>query len=482
MVPKCESGTGIAARIRGGEKGPAALLPAGGRLTDFGATGCVRRLAFAGLLGVPMLFPSMQLPAGAQELGHRQETSRRELAAIEQEIRLTDERRELLAGEIARLEKDRASINNSLIESSKRARRLEDRLAASEDRLVDLRKELDETRASLGERRELLGEVIAALQRLAINPPPALLVTPDDALTSVRSAILLGAVVPELRAEASVLLTELRELTRIRGDIDAERLSHSRDLMQLAEEEQRLTLLLDEKKNLTAGARQELASQSARAAELAAKAGSLTKLIDSLETRIAAARDAAEAAKKAEEDRRRKEAEKLASAREDIEKNDFSDTARIAPAMAFEAAKGLLPRPAAGVEIRAFGEDEPLAGTSKGLYIATRASGRVVSPADGWVVYAGPFRSYGQLLILNAGNGYHVVLAGMDRIDVQMGQFVLAGEPVAVMGTRRIASAGAVDMETTRPVLYVEFRKDGSSIDPAPWWSESTLKRDAHDS
>jgi septal ring factor EnvC (AmiA/AmiB activator) len=134
------------------------------------------------------------------------------------------------------------------------------------------------------------------------------------------------------------------------------------------------------------------------------------------------------------------------------------------------------------VEIRSFGEDEPLVGTSKGLYIETRTSSRVVSPADGWVVYAGPFRSYGQLLILNAGNGYHVVLAGMDRIDVEMGQFVLAGEPVAVMGTRRIASAGAVDMETSRPVLYVEFRKNGNAIDPSPWWADTTLKREAHDS
>jgi septal ring factor EnvC (AmiA/AmiB activator) len=439
-----------------------------------------RRLVLVALVAAALAV--LIQPAHPQELGHRQEISRRELADVEHAIRLTDERRETLNTEISQLEQDRASINNSLIESSKRARKLEDRLAASETRLDELRREHDETRTALGERRELLGEVLAALQRMAVNPPPALLVTPDDALTSVRSAILLGAVVPELRSEASVLLTELQELTRIRRDIDAERLSHSRDLMQLAEEEQRLTLLLDEKKKLTAGARQELASQSAHAAELAARAGTLSKLIESLETRITAARKAAEAAKTAEEERRRKEAKKLAAARKDIEKHDFSDTARIAPAMAFEAAKGLLPRPASGVEIRSFGEDEPLVGTSKGLYIETRTSSRVVSPADGWVVYAGPFRSYGQLLILNAGNGYHVVLAGMDRIDVEMGQFVLAGEPVAVMGTRRIASAGAVDMETSRPVLYVEFRKNGNAIDPSPWWADTTLKREAHDS
>jgi septal ring factor EnvC (AmiA/AmiB activator) len=98
----------------------------------------------------------------------------------------------------------------------------------------------------------------------------------------------------------------------------------------------------------------------------------------------------------------------------------------------------------------------------------------VTSPCDGWVVYAGPFRSYGQLLIINAGGGYHVLLAGMERIDVQLGQFILAGEPVAMMASQRLASAGATPVAAAQPVLYVEFRKEGTSIDPAPWWATSS--------
>ena len=97
----------------------------------------------------------------------------------------------------------------------------------------------------------------------------------------------------------------------------------------------------------------------------------------------------------------------------------------------------------------------------------------MVSPADGRVVYAGPFRSYGQLLILDAGGDYHIVLAGMERIDVQLDQFVLTGEPVGVMGNQRLASATALDASVTQPVLYVEFRKGGTSIDPSSWWVAS---------
>ena len=86
------------------------------------------------------------------------------------------------------------------------------------------------------------------------------------------------------------------------------------------------------------------------------------------------------------------------------------------------------------MRIRDFGAADGLGGTEKGLSIATRAGAQVTAPCDGWVVYAGPFRNYGQLLILNAGGGYHVLLAGMERISVDLGQFVLTGEPVAVMG------------------------------------------------
>jgi septal ring factor EnvC (AmiA/AmiB activator) len=75
-------------------------------------------------------------------------------------------------------------------------------------------------------------------------------------------------------------------------------------------------------------------------------------------------------------------------------------------------------------------------------------------------------------LILNAGGGYHVLIAGMGHISVNIGQFVLTGEPVATMGsTSQVASLLATN--ASQPVLYVEFRKDGTPIDPGPWWAAS---------
>jgi len=138
-------------------------------------------------------------------------------------------------------------------------------------------------------------------------------------------------------------------------------------------------------------------------------------------------------------------------------------------AVAFAATRGRLRWPVNGIKVSDYGTSDGLGGTQKGLSIGARANAQITSPCDGWVVYAGTFRSYGQLLILNAGGGYHVLLAGMERISVDLGQFVLTGEPVAVMGGGAQVSAAAT--KSKQPVLYVEFRKDGTPIDPSPWWA-----------
>jgi septal ring factor EnvC (AmiA/AmiB activator) len=147
---------------------------------------------------------------------------------------------------------------------------------------------------------------------------------------------------------------------------------------------------------------------------------------------------------------------------------------RIKPAIPFVEAKGLLPVPAQGRRVLTFGEKTQYGSQSKGLVLETRHGGQVVSPSDGWIVYAGEFRSYGQLLIINAGGGYHILLAGLSQIDVQLGQFVLAGEPVGVMSTAAKTTSGKT--QDNAPILYIEFRKDQRPIDPDPWWVDASRK------
>jgi septal ring factor EnvC (AmiA/AmiB activator) len=191
-----------------------------------------------------------------------------------------------------------------------------------------------------------------------------------------------------------------------------------------------------------------------------------------VEKETAAAWEAAAAAAKAAE-----AAKSASAARADKPATSLGADDRLGPQVAFADARGLLPKPANGRILTAFGAADGLGGRSPGETFTTRDGATISSPADGWVVFAGPFRSYGQLLIINAGDGYHVLLAGMEHIDVQLGQLVLAGEPVATMPSRKVAQIGAVDTPETGPVLYVEFRKDGVSIDPEPWWVPSDKEK-----
>jgi septal ring factor EnvC (AmiA/AmiB activator) len=147
---------------------------------------------------------------------------------------------------------------------------------------------------------------------------------------------------------------------------------------------------------------------------------------------------------------------------------------RIKPAMPFVQAKGLLPLPANGRRVLNYGDKTQYGSQSKGLVLETRHAAQIVSPTDGWIVYSGEFRSYGRLLIINAGGGYHILLAGLSQIDVQLGQFVLAGEPVGVMAA---APKTAQNTQDNAPVLYVEFRKDQRPIDPDPWWMSDASRK-----
>jgi septal ring factor EnvC (AmiA/AmiB activator) len=380
-----------------------------------------------------------------------------ELAALRARIDVSIERQKALAGEIARLDNDRASLNAAVIDTTRRIGVLERSLSAGEARLIRLDESLAAMRQSLDERRDALVEVLAALERLGRHPPPALVVSPADARDAVRGAMLLGAVTPQIRIEAEALAADLATMARLKVDTDGELKRFSADLASLAEERQRVELLLAEKRRLREQSSVALAEEQRRAETLAGQATGLHDLIRRMEAEVETARRAATAAR-------------------ETKSGDVADPARLSPAAAFETTRGTLPYPVAGAIAVRFGEPGSDGAPSQGWSITSEPGARVTAPADGWAVYAGPFRSYGRILILNVGDGYHLLLAGLDRIDVDLGQFVLAGEPVGVMGGRVLARTDGSGVSGDAPVdngpaLYVEFRKDGSSIDPAPWWA-----------
>ncbi|WP_208860026.1 murein hydrolase activator EnvC family protein [Pseudovibrio ascidiaceicola] len=387
----------------------------------------------------------------------------KELRSLNENISLSKEKREEIQRSIRALERDGESLSGELIRTGERMKKLENQLEATEARLGRHRKNEQSVRASLNERKDVLAEVLSALQRIGHRPPPAMVVRPQDALGAVRSAILLNSIMPEVRIEAEALASDLAELSRLRAKIEAERNRVRSGAIQMAEERHRVELLLEKKK----AARQEslaaLEAEKARAKELAEKATSLKELLATLEREVKSSRRAAEAARLADIERQNR----IASG------DPFADPSRLKPVVAFSETLGLLPDPVSGTLLQDFGVADGFGNVTTGQSIATRPNAQVTSPTDGWVVYAGDFRSYGQMVIVNAGGGYHVLMSGLDDVMVELGQFILAGEPIAKMGETRLASANNLNFSLDQPVLYVEFRKDGTAIDPNPWWSRA---------
>ncbi|WP_291856552.1 peptidoglycan DD-metalloendopeptidase family protein [Bradyrhizobium sp.] len=386
---------------------------------------------------------------------------KQELEATREQQRKATELQQKLKADIAAIGQDRSKLNQQLIDIAAQVRGVEARIGETEARLRPLDSREQQMRTSLDSRRSEIAEVLASLQRAGRRTPPALLVRPEDALQSLRTAMLLGSVVPELRGRAERLTADLGELVALRKAIATERDAQARDRDKLKDDQVRLAALVEERQRKQSAFEKDMEAENARAINLSRQVDSLQGLITKMEQDLNSAAKAAATASL-------QGAPSVGNGKPNL--GALKDTARLSPAVAFASAKGLFAFPVNGRKIRDFGGSDGAGGVERGISLTTRPGAQVTTPCDGWVVYAGPFRSYGQLLILNAGGGYHVLIAGMERISVNIGQFVLAGEPVATMGsTSQVASILATT--ASQPVLYVEFRKDGTPIDSGPWWA-----------
>jgi len=385
------------------------------------------------------------------------------LRGVEDTLRASDEQRRRIEADIETYRADRARLNAALIDTTAKVQDAERQIAAANERLAALNASADALNRSLENRRGVIADVLAVLQRMGRDPPPAILVRPQDMAEAIRAATVLGSTVGELKSETEALRQDLEQLAALRGSIAKERDELAQRSSNLALDKTRLTALIDARQQSLSAAEQALAAQRERDARLAEQASNLKDLIARMESEIGAAKSADQAIAA-------DVAAKAAAAR-------GADPARLKPAIAFADAKGLVSLPVAGAILKTFGSADAFGGSEKGVSIAAPAGATVSSPADGSVAFSGPYRSYGQLLIINAGGGYYMILAGMDRINVSVGQFVLAGEPVAVMGDGSARTAAAAAIGATQPVLYIQLRKDGTAIDPGPWWAKSDIEK-----
>jgi murein hydrolase activator len=404
----------------------------------------LRALAWTTILGLATLQARAEttLPAAGQ------------LNSVEQDITFSTEAQEKIKNDVAAALKEQEEISAKLIGIAKQVQNQEAAVGAAEANVLKLRKEEITIRADLAEKQDVLSQLLAGLQRLEQNPPPALVVEPRDVLSALRGAMMFGSIVPELRGEAEALSRKLVRLEKIRGEVELEKIALNNSMVDLKTSQIDLGQLILQKKQLVFDSAGKLESEKKRAAELASKAKSLKQLV--AELTAARLKEEAEKSKQALalEAERKRQAEAL-----------------LKPPMVFSASLGRLDYPAQGQILKRYGDDDGLGSSLRGMAVATQKSAQITAPVDGKVEFAGPFRSYGQLLILDPGEGYLVLLAGMTKISAEMGQTIRAGEPLGNMGDGPSSVTLLGDqVQEARPVLYVEFRKNGEAVDSAPWW------------
>ncbi|MBV1704866.1 MAG: peptidoglycan DD-metalloendopeptidase family protein [Hyphomicrobiales bacterium] len=368
-----------------------------------------------------------------------------ELTTIQDAMKASDAHRRALKAEIEALRVDRARFQAALVDTAKGLQETQAAHAASSAKLAALKTKLDAATRDLAAKRGETARLLAAMQRLGGDPPPAILADPTDLLKAIRAAMTLNGALPPLRARMAALATRLADLAKLRDGVAAETSRLATQQAALDRDRERLAALVAARQSAIAAGDSKVSDETARLADLAKRASDLKDLI----ARISAGATGASAA--------------IAAAP--------------GPTVAFAAAKAKLRPPVQGAVLRGFGADDGAGGTEQGVSFGAPSGATVTTPCDGKVAFAGPYRQYGRLLILDAGGGYDVVMAGMSSVDVAAGQFVIAGEPVGSMGAGDVPNAASVAVNSNGPVLFVEFRKDGSPVDPAPWWAPASLDK-----
>ena len=359
------------------------------------------------------------------------------------------------------------TLQNDLIKAAQSIQDREATLSSLEQQLQTLAKEEKDKEESLITKKNQLSRILTILHRISKNPDEVLLTQPSALTDTVRTSILLRDLVPKINEQARLLNEEITALSLIRSDIATKRLTIIDNSRELDKEHRRLLKLLEQKSLLQKNSQAQASLLDKRVKVLASAAMDLQDLLSQLEV---------ERKKQAEEIRQKEltmARERQGNLRTTIAGNSFAPKTRlndqtvisVNPTRPFSRAQGLIPFPVTGRITTAFGQIDSNQAPSRGIVMETRPSAQIISPYDGQIMFAGDFKGYGKLLIIEHGEGYHTLLSGMSHIDGTVGQKLLAGEPVGVM-----SSPGG------QTLLYIELRHNGQPVNPLLWFTARNLK------
>jgi septal ring factor EnvC (AmiA/AmiB activator) len=403
------------------------------------------------------------VPGVAHPASPRDEDTRRDLRDAE---RLNTEQlaaRKDAADRAARAAAEALRLAQERVEAAAKLRQAETATADVAARIDALAQRRRDAENRVQVRAKAMQPLLPLIERLSLYPSETLLAVPAPPDAAVRGVLVLQGLSRQMELETEAL-------RRDQNEVDAATEALRQEAPHLTEAEEVQKQQAESLDQAIASAHAEQSAAEAQEEEAARQAAAAAARMDTLRAALTAldAQRQIDAAKAREEaaraDRQKRAAE--AQAARDREAVAASPTGAGTIA-AGTGPHGQLQPPVIGVVVKGWGEQTD-AGPATGVSYHAPPGAHVISPCGGRVVFAESFRSYGLLLIIDCGGGYHVVLSGFDRLDVRLGQSIVAGEPVGVMPIWEPGS------DAHRPALYVELRHDGTPVNPAPWLRSSS--------
>lgn len=374
------------------------------------------------------------------------------LKKVEQEVLQQSIEHKKLQAQAIQINLELSTVSREMIKAAKQIQNNEEKLSKMEKQLALLEKDLSETQDGFNKEDDNLIKTLTALQSLALKPTESLLVQPLSPVDIIRSAMILRETVPYLEKNADRIREKLKDIAAKKNKIERQISEISKQKIVLQAEHERMRGLVLRKSQLRNTVEIKSEQTKKNMDKLASQAQDLRDLLGKIEKQRLE-KERREAERRRKEEARRKLEEKQSG---DLIKSEQAAITNIASG--FAKAKGNLPLPARGDIITRYGEQKIKGVTSKGITVATRGNAQVIAPFDGSVIFAGPFRGYGNMIIVEHSDGYLSLMSGLGNIDVELGQMLLAGEPVGQMP------------EQNKAELYIEIRKNNQPINPTAWF------------
>ena len=376
-------------------------------------------IGLAALLLAPVPVPAADPPPPAETL-----------RKLEKDISAGRDKQSRLERQSEAIKADLAALRAKLVIAADEAAGKQADLAAIEAALARTETEEAQQTAVLATHRRDIAELVGALYRLSLTPPEALIVRPEAPIDALRTALLLQTALPALRERSEALAGSLDRLQNTRRRLVSQREEAVAARIAYAVRLQEIRDLVAEREGLARDTDTERQQNAQRMAALAGQATDLRQLMERVEG----------------------EHRKAAMPKPPEPETTVSAEAVSPPHPAHQG----LRMPVPGAIVTDYGENDRFGITSRGLHIAVAPGTPVVAPLGGTIKFAGRFRTYGQILIVEHGNGYHSLIAGLGRIDTSVGRSVSAGEPIGIVA----------EPAESAPDLYFELRRNGQPINP----------------